>query len=111
MPFRGRDALLAQRDRPLAKRMATFTTDDADVLLLGRETIYRDGEPVGWLMSGGYGHTVGLSIGLGYVRRAEGVTDEYLGSGAWELEASMRRVPARVQLGALYDPEGARMRS
>ena len=109
-PFRGRDALLAQRDRPLAKRMATFTTDDADVLLLGRETIYRDGEAVGWLMSGGYGHTVGLSIGLGYVRRAEGVTDEYLASGAWELEASMRRVPARVALGPLYDPEGARMR-
>jgi sarcosine dehydrogenase len=109
--FRGRDALLAQRRGTLAKRLATFATDDPDVLLLGRETIYRDGEAVGWLMSGGYGHTVGLSIGLGYVRRADGVTDEYLASGSWEVEAFMRRVPARMQLEPLYDPQGGRMRS
>ncbi len=43
-------------------------------MLLGRETIYRDGERVGWLGSGGYGHTLKTNIGYGYVRRAEGVT-------------------------------------
>ncbi len=109
--FPGRRALEAQRERPLGKRMATFAVDDPDAVLLGRETIYRDGEPMGWLMSGGYGHTVGLGIGLGYVRRAEGVGDELLDSGDWELEVAMRRVPARLHRGALVDPGGARMRS
>jgi 4-methylaminobutanoate oxidase (formaldehyde-forming) len=109
--FPGRRALEAQRELPLAKRMATFTVDDPDTVLLGRETIYRDGEPMGWLMSGGYGHTVGLGIGLGYVRRPNGVTDELLAGGQWELEVAMRRVPAAVRPGAVVDPDGGRMRS
>ena len=41
-------------------------------MLLGRETILRNGEPVGYLTSGGYGYTVDSPIGLGYVRNADG---------------------------------------
>ena len=44
-------------------------------MLLGRETIYRDGKRVGWLSSGGYGYTVGRSIGYGYVRDPENGVD------------------------------------
>ena len=51
----------------VAKRLAGFTTDPA-VVLLGRETIYRDGERVGWLSSAGFGYTIDRSIGYGYVR-------------------------------------------
>ena len=32
------------------------------MVLLGRETIYRDGKRVGWLSSGGYGYTVGCAF-------------------------------------------------
>lgn len=109
--YPGRAALEAQRERPLGKRLVTFTVDDPDMVLLGRETIYRDGQPLGWLASGGYGHTVGCGIGLGYVQYAEGVTDELLGSGTWELEVAMRRVPTAVHRGAIVDPDGIRMRS
>eukprot|EP01036_Dinobryon_divergens_P013027 gene13027-17571_t len=56
-PFIGRDALLAKRDAPLKKRLATFTTEREDVVLLGRETILRDGAFAGYLTSGGYGYT------------------------------------------------------
>ena len=109
--FPGREALSPQRDGLLRKRIATFTADDPEAVLLGRETILRDGVPVGWLMSGGYGHTLGAPVGLGYVRREEGVPDEFLSTGAWELEVSMRRVPAQLHRGALVDPEGRRMRA
>jgi glycine cleavage system aminomethyltransferase T len=34
---------------------------------VGRETILRNGEPVGYLTSGGYGYTLGKNIGYGYV--------------------------------------------
>ena len=79
-PFLGREALLEQQAKPLPRLLAGFTADP-DVVLLGRETIYRDGERVGWLSSGGYGYTVGRSIGYGYVRDPDGVDRDYVLAG------------------------------
>ena len=53
--FVGREALSSQKKRPLGKRLTCFTIDDPDIILLGRETIYRNEEIVGWLTSGGWG--------------------------------------------------------
>ena len=91
--------------------MACLTVDDPSVRLWGRETILRDGEPVGWLSSAGYGHSVNKWIGYGYVRNAQGVDKAYLQSGVYELEIATERVPAQLQLGALVDPKGLRIRS
>jgi len=108
--FQGRAVIERQLAEGVAKRLACFTLDDPEVLLHGRETIFRDGEQVGWLTSGGYGHTVGQSIGYGYVRHA-GVDDSYLTSGIYELEVATRRLPARLHLEALYDPLSQRVKS
>ena len=110
-PFLGREALEKQRSAPLRKWLCGFTVDDPKIVLLGRETIYRDGERVGWLSSGGYGHTVQKAIGYGYVRRAGGVTREYLESGSYELEVATERCPCRLALGPLYDPRSMSIRS
>ncbi|MGB8813133.1 MAG: FAD-dependent oxidoreductase, partial [Paracoccaceae bacterium] len=59
IPFLGRDAIAAQLASGVKKRMAGFTVEDPAVILLGRETILRDGQRVGWLSSGGFGHTIG----------------------------------------------------
>jgi 4-methylaminobutanoate oxidase (formaldehyde-forming) len=86
--------------------------DDPDVVLLGRETIYRDGVRVGWLSSAGYATTVGKSIGLGYVRDAENDVDaDYVMSGSYELEVATERVPARPFLRPLYDPDMRRVKA
>ena len=90
--------------RPLVRRLATFTVDDPHIALLGRESIFRNGEPVGWLSSGGWGYTVQKSIGLGYVRNDEAVTDDYLATGQYELEIATERVPSTLHRAALYDP-------
>ena len=111
LPFLGREALVAQAAMPLQKRLVGFTVDDPDIVLLGRETILRDGRPVGWLTSGGYGYTVGKGIGYGYVRHAEGVTDAFLDSGRYELEVATERVPATLHLAPLYDPKMARVKA
>jgi len=108
--FIGRDALLAQRETSLKKRLAIITHNDPEAILLGGETIYRDGERVGWLTSAGYGHSVGSDIGLGYVRHEAGVDEDYLTSGSYELEIRTRRVPAKLHLRALYDPSYARVK-
>jgi len=110
LPFLGREALMAQKARPLRKRLACFTLDDPNVVLLGRETIYRNGERVGWLTSGGWGHTVETNIGYGYVRNGSGVDAAYLYDGEYELEVATKRVPCRIQRGALYDPKMERIK-
>ncbi|MGP8027723.1 MAG: GcvT family protein [Acidocella sp.] len=109
--FLGRGALVEQRDQKLKKMLATFTVDDPEVILLGRETIYRNGERVGWLASGGFGHTIGKPIGMGYVRNAAGVDEDFVLSGSYELEVAGERVPARVHLAPLYDAKMERIKA
>ncbi|HVW57895.1 MAG TPA: FAD-dependent oxidoreductase [Rhizobiaceae bacterium] len=102
--FMGRAAVEAQRRNGVKKRMATFVADP-DVILLGRETIYRNGERVGWLSSAGFGHTLQKSIGMGYVRNPDGVSSDYVTEGRYELEVATERVPCSVTLAPLYDPK------
>ncbi len=90
--------------------LAGFTADP-DVVLLGRETIYRNGERVGWLTSGGYGYTLDRSIGYGYVRNADGVNVDYVQSGTYELEVATKRVPVNVHMQPLYDPKMQRVKA
>jgi dimethylglycine dehydrogenase len=60
---------------------------------------------VGFVTSGGYGHTVGASIALAYVEPAFATADAELGV---VILGDAR--PARLVLEPLYDPSGARMR-
>jgi sarcosine dehydrogenase len=110
-PFQGRAALEAQATKKLPRLLAGFTTDPA-IVLLGRETIYRDDKRVGWLTSGGYGYTIGRSIGYGYVRNPEhGVDRDSVLSGRYELEVATQRVPAEIFLDPLYDPTMSRAKN
>jgi glycine cleavage system aminomethyltransferase T len=109
--FIGREALSRINGNFLPKRLAGFTVDDPDIVLLGRETILRNGEPVGYLTSGGYGYTVGKNIGYGYVRNADGVSDDFLQSGKYELVVAMDSVPATIWLEPMYDPGAERVKA
>jgi len=109
--FVGRDALLRQRETPLPRRLVMFTLDDPEPLLLGDEPIYRDGALVGRITSGAFGHTLGRSVGMGYVAHADGVDEAFLQAGRWELEIATERFPATAQLEPPYDPKSTRVRS
>jgi sarcosine dehydrogenase len=102
--FLGRRALEGLAGEPLKKRLIGFTVDDPSIVLAGRETILRNGEPVGYLTSGGYGYTLGQNIGYGYVRHAEGVSDDYLKSGSYELVVAAEKTPATLHFGPMFDP-------
>ena len=101
--FKGRSAIVDQQKAGVKKMLACFTVDDPNVILLGRETIYRNGTRAGWLSSGGFGYTLQQPIGYGYVRNSDGVDLEYVKSGDYELEISTQRVKANVHMAALYD--------
>ena len=109
-PFRGRDAIAVQRERGVGKMLAGFTCDPS-VVLLGRETIFRNGERVGWLTTGGYGYTIARSIGYGYIRNPLGVSADYVTAGSYELEVGGERVPAIASLKPFYDPTNSRVKS
>ncbi|HEV7249676.1 MAG TPA: FAD-dependent oxidoreductase [Shinella sp.] len=109
--FLGRRALEALQGEKRKKALAGFTVDNPDVVLVGRETILRNGEPVGYLTSGGYGYTLGKNVGYGYVRNAEGLDDDFLTGGDYELVVAMERTPAKIHLEPLYDPAAARVKA
>jgi 4-methylaminobutanoate oxidase (formaldehyde-forming) len=79
-------------------------------MMYHNEPILRDGVIVGSVTSGAWGHRVGASLGMGYVTCAEGVSDAWLASGAWEVEIAWQRQPVTVQLRPWYDPKGERLK-
>ncbi len=111
--FIGREALLAQKQAGLTRRLAQFALADPDKLLYHNEPIWRDGLIVGSITSGMYGHTLDASLGMGYVAGpAAGLADrDYVLSGSYEIEVAGERVPARVSLEPWYDPQSTRVRS
>ena len=110
-PFMGREALEKISQAPLSKMLAVFTTEREDIVLSGRETILRDGKIAGYLTSGGYGYTVGRPIGFGYVRNPEGVTEDYVMNGYYELVVAKEIVKANIYLQPIYDPLNQRVKS
>jgi len=109
--FLGREALLAQRAAGVRRRLAGFALGRADRLLYHNEPIWRNGELVGKISSGMFGHTVGAALGLGYMANGgEIVSEDWIASGRYEIEVAAERVPARASLRAFYDPAGERVK-
>jgi 4-methylaminobutanoate oxidase (formaldehyde-forming) len=104
-PFLGREALLAQKQTGVKRKLTIFVLEDPEPVLWGSEPIYRDGKPVGYTTSGSYGHSVGSAIAMGYVNNAAGVTTEFIQSGRFEINVSGRRYAAKAHLRPPYDPE------
>ena len=110
--FVGRDALARQKQAGVPpRRLVQFILDDPEPLLHHGEAIWRNGEGVGFIRAGAYGHTLGASVGLGYVQPRERPTRAYLEEGRWEIEVALERYSARASLRPLYDPQGNRIKA
>ncbi|HEX2888753.1 FAD-dependent oxidoreductase [Vineibacter terrae] len=106
--FIGHAALSAQRGRPLARRLVSVVVDDPGPVLLHDEPIWRDGSRIGMTTSGMFGHTLGRSVGLGYVHHEAGVDAAWLAAGSWEVEIACERFPCRVSLRSPVDTRAVR---
>jgi 4-methylaminobutanoate oxidase (formaldehyde-forming) len=107
--FIGRDAVLRKKESGLERRMVQFRLKDPEPLVLHNEAILRDGEVVGTVTSGNYGHFLGGAIGMGYVPCAGESEAEVLGS-TYEIEIAGERFAAEASLRPLYDPKSERVR-
>ena len=104
--FIGKKSTVNSKDHNSAKvRLRTFIVDADNADPIGDEPIYLNGKAVGWVTSGGYAHSSGVSVAIGYI--PAGHSNEHDG---WEIEIIGKRRKATMQQKPLFDPQGSRMR-
>jgi len=108
--FIGREAVLAKKEAGLQRRLVQFRLTDPEPLLYHNEPVLRDGQIVGYLSSGAYGHHLGGAIGMGYVPCAGETAAQVLAS-RYEIDVAGTRVVAEAALKPMYDPSGARTKA
>jgi dimethylglycine dehydrogenase len=104
--FMGRDALLRQRDEGVERTLTCLVVDADDADTHGYEPVYAGSEIVGYVASGGYGHTIGESLAFSYLPVAHTEPGTEL-----EVEIIGSRRRARVADAPLYDPKNERLLS
>ncbi|MBV6638974.1 MAG: aminomethyltransferase family protein, partial [Mameliella sp.] len=103
--FIGKEAALKERAAGVKRRVVTLEVDATDADASGYEPVWKDGRRVGFVTSGGYGHTLGKSYVLAMMdadAAAEGTELTVHVVGAER--------PARVIAPSPYDPAGNAMR-
>ena len=107
--FIGKAAVAARKESGPKFRMVQFKLMDAEPLVYHNEPIVRDGEYVGYLSSGNYGHTLGAAIGMGYVP-CEGERAADVLASSYEIDVCGVKVKAEVNLKPMYDPKSERVK-
>ena len=105
--FIGRAAALEENQTGSAsRRLVTLAVDSADSDATGFEPVWSDGRQVGFITSGGYGHTIGKSLAMALVEPA------FTGPGT-RLKTHIVGVEceAAVIAPAPHDPKGNRLRA
>jgi glycine cleavage system aminomethyltransferase T/glycine/D-amino acid oxidase-like deaminating enzyme len=101
--FLGRTALL---DRPPPARVLTcLVLDDEGCVPLGREPVYAQGKPAGFVTSAAYGHTVGAPIAYAWLPAEVAVPGTTVQVGYFD-----RLLRASVAAEPLFDPNHERIR-
>ncbi|KAM0328792.1 hypothetical protein ACHAQA_005206 [Verticillium albo-atrum] len=79
----GHAALKRLAGKKASRRLRCFTVDDGQSVVLGKEPVYHEGKPVGYVTNAAFGYTVGKPIAYGYlpieVKEGDGVEIEYFG--------------------------------
>ncbi|MEM0948553.1 MAG: FAD-dependent oxidoreductase [Pseudomonadota bacterium] len=105
--FVGRRAAITERDgNGPEKVLVTMEIDAKDADASGYEPIWANGDRVGFVTSGGYGHTVEKSLAMALVDREQSVEGTELSVHVVGAERGARVVPASP-----YDPQGQAMRA
>ncbi len=105
--FRGKAALQNEMQQGSAKRFVTLVIDAGDCDAPYMATIWKDDQVIGETTSGGYGHRVNKSIGLGMVKAEFAEPGNEL-----EVEIYGKRCRAVVQEDQpLWDPKNERIRA
>ena len=108
--FIGKAAVAARKESGPESRMVQFLLEDSEPLLFHNEPVIRDGEYVGYLSSGNYGHHLGAAVGMGYVPCKGESAQDVLGS-SYEIDVMGTKVKAKASLKPMYDPKSERVKA
>ena len=104
--FIGREAALAERDgNGPAQKLVTLEVDTSDADASGYEPVWSGDELVGFVTSGGYGHTVQRSLAMALIN-----TDKTDPGTPLKVHVVGKECAAKVIDASPYDPTGAAMR-
>ena len=109
--FNGKQAVLDKKASGLSNRMIQLQLKDPEPLLYHNEPLVRDGQIVGFLTSGNYGHHLGGAIGMGYVPIEPGEKMSETLSSTFEVEVAGQRHEAIASFKPLYDPKSERVKA
>jgi glycine cleavage system aminomethyltransferase T len=108
--FIGRGALMHQRESGLTRKLVMFALDDPKPLLYHDEPIYRNGKLVSSVTHGAYAHMLRSAMGMGYLENPEGISEEWILSGKYDIDVEGELIPAKAFLKAPHDPLNKRVR-
>ncbi|MDM8164699.1 FAD-dependent oxidoreductase [Roseovarius sp.] len=108
--FIGKAAVTARKESGPESRMVQFLLEDPEPLLFHNEPVIREGEYVGYLSSGNYGHHLGAAVGMGYVPCKGESAQDVLGS-TYEIDVMGTKVKAKASLKPMYDPKSERVKA
>ena len=74
------------------------------------EPIFSAGRQIGLTTSAAWGHRLNRNLAIASITHESGVTKQFLTESSFDIEIAGQRYPARLQLGALYDPSGSRLK-
>jgi len=110
--FLGKEAVLAKKaEGPLRRRLVQVLLQDPEPLLFHAEPVRRNGREVGYIRAASYGHTLGAAVGLAMIDAGGPFDQAFIDQGTWEVQVANRRVPARISLRPLYDPQMVRVKA
>jgi glycine cleavage system aminomethyltransferase T len=104
--FIGNEALEQALAGGVTRQLSCLTLADPRAMTLGNEPVFRSGEVVSRVTSGGIGYSVGASIAYAYLPIEVAVPGT-----AFQVEVFGERVPAVVADEPLWDPKGERIRA
>ncbi|MET3143133.1 UNVERIFIED_ORG: glycine cleavage system aminomethyltransferase T/glycine/D-amino acid oxidase-like deaminating enzyme [Arthrobacter sp. UYEF10] len=102
--FVGWEALAARKERPATRALRCLTVDDGTSVVLGKEPVYVNGEPAGYVTSAAYGYSVRKPIAYAWLPASVSVGDPV------EIEYFGKRIAATVTAEPLFDPGMERLR-
>ena len=104
--FIGKQNLANAKSDGVALKLAGMVVEADDADPWGYNPIFDGDKQVGMTSSGGYGHRVGKSIALGYIKPELAQPGTKL-----ELEVLGKKLPAEVVAMPLYDPANERIKA
>ncbi|MFF2807298.1 FAD-dependent oxidoreductase [Streptomyces sp. NPDC058000] len=103
--FLGRAALTGLSEETATRKLTCLTLDDPAANVLGKEPVYVDGAPAGYVTSAAYGYTLGRGIAYAWLPAAAAVPGT-----AVHIEYFGAKVAATVAQEPLFDPQMTRIR-